>query len=646
MKLDDFHTHEPKEKLQNLAKSLINYGIDLTVYESLSNDELEMFLNDLESKRFEYVSESTFNSCYEDAEYTKLTLLTEALRIMLREITPKRKPKKLRPLVKESDNKKNPRWRKKWSKGQGKTYTAKDVGLVDPEFGPVPRSMKKKKKKVDETLDYKVHMPTNEMGHDDLITFGVDDERAYEAIVNRFSDYIDWRGDYMAVSEKIFGRIQEMLADMGFDRPIELEANNKTPEEIDQGYEEQGEKMDVYAQNQQPVGGTHENEQQAGIYVAIMDPNRFLNDDNGTKVMAIEPANKSANEMSPLSMKVAPKMIDALQGDPDSTEFEVAGNIKAAQAGNKPSKIIAVYKNGEEMTENESRLKGLGDLVENTLLAEGELERAEVVLASRDIVTKLQGMIQDIGKMGTEDIMPMIDGVRNNFGANMATKFSTQTEELIQSTADGIEDFKSSMEQWSSQFETRISDEDSQSPVSDMSDDMMMGDMDDESVIGAQIGGDDLDVGELGGDEEFGGDEDLAAELGGDDAAAGDDPLGRLKKEESRVVNLGGKKVKLTNEQLLALAKAKKIMERVRALGSLSEIPSIAVLNTVIIDVHGKKVRLNEEQIKALVFAKNWKRLVEAKKAKTVRLSESQAHKLMMAKKLTEKIRQLTEAKV
>ena len=587
MKLDDFHTHEPEEKLQILAKNLMDYGIDLAIYESLSNDELEMFLNDLENKKYNHVAESTFSSCYEDAEYTKLTLLTEALKLMLREIAPRRKPKKLRPLVRESAD-------------------------------------------IEETLDYKVHGPTGAaVDHD------IDEDKERPDLYWRKHQWEEER------SQENLPVSAEDAAPAGEAFDTDWKANNETPEEIDQRHDDNAEKMDAYAQNLQPVGGTHENEQQAGIYVAVMDPNRFLGDDDSTKVMAIEPTTKSANETSPLTRKVAPKMIDALESDPDLTEFEIAGNLDAANTGNKPSKIIAVYEDGEEMTEKESKLKGLGDLVESTLLAEGELERAEVVLASRDIVTKLQGMIQDIGKMGTEDIMPMVDGIRNNFGADMATRFSAQTEELIQSTADSIEDFKATMEQWSSQFETRISDEDVQSPVSDMSTDMM-GDGNDDSIIGAALGGNDLDVGELGDvSDELGGD-DLSDELGGDDAAASEEPLGRAKKEEGHVVNLGGKKVKLTTEQMLAVAKAKKIMERVRTLGA-TNVPSMTMLNTVIVDVHGKKVRLNEEQVKALVFAKNWKRVVEAKKAKAVRLSESQARKLVMAKKLTEKIRTLAD---
>lgn len=586
MKLNDFHTQEPEQKLQHLAKNLKDYGIDLEIYESLSCDELEMFLNDLENKKYKYVLESSFSSCYEDSEYTRLTLLTEALRIMLREISPRRKPKKLRPLIKESQE-------------------------------------------VDETLDYKVHAPTSAaVDHD------IDEDKERPDLYWRKHQWEEERTqENLPVSA-------EDAAPAGEAYDTNWEVNNETPEEIDQRYEEEGEKMDAYAKNLQPVGGTHENEQQAGIYVAVMDPNRFLSDDDSTKVMAIEPVNKSANETSPLSMKVAPKMVDAFEADPDLTEFEIAGNVEAAHAGKKPSKIIAVYEDGEEMTENESRLKGIGDLVENTLLAEGELERAEVVLASRDIVTKLQGMIQDIGKMGTEDIMPMIDGVRNNFGANMAATFSSQTEQMIQTTADSIEDFKNTMENWSAKFETRISDEDVQEPVSDMSTDAIGGDEDENSLIGAELPGD-LDTGELGV-EHPDDDADLTDELGGDDAAASEEPLGRAKKEEGRVVNLGGKKVKLTNEQVLALAKAKRIMERVRTLGS-STVPSLAMLNTVVIDVHGKKIRLNEEQVKALVFAKNWKKMVEAKKAKSVRLSESQAKKIMLAKKLTEKIEALTK---
>lgn len=584
MFLTNFHILNEDKKFQNLLESLEkDFGIDVLVYQELSEDELEAFAIDLENKKFKIIAESTFNSYYQNPNYVRTSLLLEAIRIILREICPKRKPKNLRP-IKES------------------IY--------------------------------------------DIIVFSVDSEEAYNVVMQNFSTHISWDGDQMTAPDYIFAKIDELLADMGLNAPIETKfegiretldykVHSSTGVAVDHDIDEDKERPDLYwrrhqweaerSQENHPVtvhdGGkygldgpptqayaqnvepdptrTHEDEQEAGVYVAVMNPNRFLGDKE-TRIMSITPTVKSENEESVLTRKVSPVMVDA-------TETE--NNL---------------FSEGEEeMTEKkqEGLVEGLGTLLE------GELERAEIVLATKDLGLRLQKMIEDLGNMGTDDIMPLVDGLRNNFGGNIAEKFSQGAEQHIQNAAESIQAFKDAIDSESQRLEGRISDEDAETPVNDMT----LG-----GEPGSGLSGEPEEL-DLGG--EIGGEESLEDMLGGEEANASEEPLGRARKE-GRVITISGKKVKLSEEQVAALMVATAIKRKLNAL------IEAATPKTAIINIQGMKFRLTEDQIKSLIFAKNFNRIVESRKARTAKLSESQAMLLKTAKGITEKIRNLVNEKV
>ncbi len=577
MFLKNFHILNENKKFQRLLESLKkDFGINVLTYQDLSEDELELFAIDLKSKKDRIIAESTFNSYYQNPDYIRTTLLLEAIRIILREICPKRKLKKFRPLVKES------------------------------------------------------------FLNEEQIVFSVDDENGYNAIMDRYGEYISWEGDYMVAPERVFGRIEELFADMGIDGPNEVGSLDETLDYkvhaptsvvIDHDIDEDKERPDLYwrrhqweqerTQENHPVtvhdGGkyglegeptqayaqnvtpdptrTHEDEQEAGVYVAVMNPNRFLGDKE-TKIMSIKPTVKSENETSLLTRKVSPVMVDAA-----NEGIEEMSKTK----------------------EQKGFVEGLGVLVE------GELERAEIVLATKDLVMRLQKMIEDLGNMGTDDIMPLVDGLRNNFGPELAEKFSVAAEQHIQNSAEAIQSFKDSVDAESQRLEGRISDEDVETPISDMT-------MGDEEI---SFGGEPEEL-ELGSEE---GGESLEDMLGGEEANASEEPLGRAKKE-GYVISIAGKKVKLSEEQVNSLMQATLIKKRLNAL------IEAARPKTVVISVQGMKFRLTEEQIKSLLFAKNFNMIVESKRARTARLSESQAKMLKVAKGITEKIRNLINEKI
>jgi hypothetical protein len=63
-------------------------------------------------------------------------------------------------------------------------------------------------------------------------------------------------------------------------------------------------------------------------------------------------------------------------------------------------------------------MKGLSYLIE------GELEKAEVVLAAKSITDAIQKMAETAAKMEAEDVMPLNDPIREHFGPDAAAAFA------------------------------------------------------------------------------------------------------------------------------------------------------------------------------------------------------------------------------
>jgi len=78
-------------------------------------------------------------------------------------------------------------------------------------------------------------------------------------------------------------------------------------------------------------------------------------------------------------------------------------------------------------------------------LIESDLDRAEVVLAAQAMTDKLQDMAEDLAKIEANDLMPILDPIKEQFGPDVATRFndiSTQklrdVIEILKSAKDSI----------------------------------------------------------------------------------------------------------------------------------------------------------------------------------------------------------------
>ena len=88
-----------------------------------------------------------------------------------------------------------------------------------------------------------------------------------------------------------------------------------------------------------------------------------------------------------------------------------------------------------QMVQRRSK-KALG--ISESVLKEGEMESAELVLASKDMVDRLQGMLEDVGEMMNEELLPLTDSIRDEMGNEKAEAFSNAAKSALETFMDAV----------------------------------------------------------------------------------------------------------------------------------------------------------------------------------------------------------------
>jgi hypothetical protein len=80
------------------------------------------------------------------------------------------------------------------------------------------------------------------------------------------------------------------------------------------------------------------------------------------------------------------------------------------------------------------------------ILMEQDLDQAEVVLAAKAMIDKLQGMAEDLAEMSVEELMPIVDAMKESFGIDMANQFSANAESILAPALDVIKQARDGMD--------------------------------------------------------------------------------------------------------------------------------------------------------------------------------------------------------
>ena len=208
--------------------------------------------------------------------------------------------------------------------------------------------------------------------------------------------------------------------------------------------------------------------------------------------------------------KMAKKVVEHKGTKPHKHPHEVAEH-KGSKPHKHPheSKDVDTKKEKVEATKEDINPRSV-TLANLRTLMEQDLDQAELVLAAKDMVDRLQKMAEDLASMQVEDLMPLTDAMRESFGTEQANAFSASVDATL---AAALETIKATREQVDQSVMVLTGEG---APMNDM----MGGEMPPAGDMGAPMPGEEMAV-------------PTEDEFAGEEAAAGveGEPLGRIPKE-------------------------------------------------------------------------------------------------------------------
>jgi transcriptional regulator of aromatic amino acid metabolism len=133
---------------------------------------------------------------------------------------------------------------------------------------------------------------------------------------------------------------------------------------------------------------------------------------------------------------------------------EMDANVVAVDF-NDPKTKAAMQKaqSGQSLNPEESKLmaavaamKKEGKKNKRMVKEASELQTAQVVLASQDMVDRIQGMMEDISEMQFKDLPALTDSIKNDMGAEQAQQFQSQASAALTNLLAAVQAGKTELE--------------------------------------------------------------------------------------------------------------------------------------------------------------------------------------------------------
>jgi hypothetical protein len=109
-------------------------------------------------------------------------------------------------------------------------------------------------------------------------------------------------------------------------------------------------------------------------------------------------------------------------GKNDFKDVQIARMIKSGMS--KPEAIAKV--NGKKSTQNSSISRNQKSIVE------GEEDKAELVMAAKDMVDRLTGRMEDTAEMQTESMLELADAIRDEMGQEASDSFTNAVKPALE----------------------------------------------------------------------------------------------------------------------------------------------------------------------------------------------------------------------
>ena len=149
-----------------------------------------------------------------------------------------------------------------------------------------------------------------------------------------------------------------------------------------------------------------------------------------------------AEALKILLKEIAPKR-QAKEKDTNVQESKMTKQVKEHKTGtphkHPHTKLEAKAVKKEKIEEVKKDVNPRSVTLENLrTLLEQDLDQAELVLAAKDMVDRIQKMAENLAEMQVEELMPLVDAMKEHFGPDVAQVFNSSVEATLQQALDTI----------------------------------------------------------------------------------------------------------------------------------------------------------------------------------------------------------------
>ena len=222
------------------------------------------------------------------------------------------------------------------------------------------------------------------------------------------------------------------------------------------------------------------------------------------------PVDKAGNPDQDKMIRNATKVFAQLKNDPDRLKAYIENPKFLAFMRSLPKDHPFAMAVGKKL----NSLRGLGeakkidkgkDIIENYFvhaakLFEGEEDKAEIVMAAKDMVNRVTGWMEDTAEMQAESMLELGDAIRDEMG-------QVQSEQFIQTVKPGLESLYGALESTRAALTSGVAQlTGEEDPAQAMGDEMPVDEPAPEGDVEAPEEGDDFEAAEpaAGGEEEAG----------------------------------------------------------------------------------------------------------------------------------------------
>lgn len=120
------------------------------------------------------------------------------------------------------------------------------------------------------------------------------------------------------------------------------------------------------------------------------------------------------------------------------------GMVYAAKKGEKPAskevkKVAKGISKKDAKDFAKTKHKGLPKKIKESILREGEEEKAALIMATRDMVDRLTGWMEDCASMQSEQMLDLTDSIRYELGSKLASQFENTIKPALADIYDALD---------------------------------------------------------------------------------------------------------------------------------------------------------------------------------------------------------------